>query len=230
MEFNFFCVDVEDFETAVEVWEVDDDLAVEAAWSEEGCVEDIWAVGGCDDDDAFVRVEAVHFDEEGVEGLFTFVVTAAEACAALSADGVDFVDEEDARGIFSALFEHIADAGGADADEHFYEVRARDGEERDISFTCYGSGEEGFTGTWSADHEDTFRDFSADFLEFFGIFEEFDDFLNFFFGFLAAGYVFESGVFGVLGEEFGTAFTEGHGAFAGHADLSGEEEVEEADD
>ena len=57
---------------------------------------------------------------------------AAKAGAAMAADGVDFVDKDDAGRVLLGLFEHVAHAGGADADEHLDEVRARNGEERHV--------------------------------------------------------------------------------------------------
>src|SRR3972149_6570579 len=72
------------------------------------------AVGGGDDDDVRVRVEAVHLDEDLVEGLLPLVVAAAEAGAALAADRVDLVHEDDARAVALRLVEQVADAAGAD--------------------------------------------------------------------------------------------------------------------
>ncbi len=48
--------------------------------------------------------EAVHFAEDLVERLLALVVPAAEAGAALPADGVDFVDEHDRRASWPARF------------------------------------------------------------------------------------------------------------------------------
>src|ERR1700687_4930246 len=45
-------------------------------------IEHVGPVGGGDQDDAFVRLEAVHLDEELVERLLALVVAAAEAGAA----------------------------------------------------------------------------------------------------------------------------------------------------
>ena len=69
--------------------------AVEAAGPEERRVEDIRAVRGGENDDARVAVKAVHLDKNLVERLFALVVAAAHAGAALAADGIDFVNEED---------------------------------------------------------------------------------------------------------------------------------------
>ena len=68
---------------------VDDDLTVEAARPEQRRVEDVRAVGGGDQDDVVLHLEAVHLDEELVQGLLALVVPAADASPAVAADGVD---------------------------------------------------------------------------------------------------------------------------------------------
>src|SRR5206468_11830878 len=82
---------------ALEVGAVDDDLPVEAAGAKKRRVEDVGPVGGRDEDDAAVDVEAVHLDEQLVEGLLALVVAAAQTRTTVSADGVDLVDEDDRR-------------------------------------------------------------------------------------------------------------------------------------
>jgi len=68
--------------------------------------------------------------------LFALVMPAAEARAAVTADGVDLVDEDDTGGVLFALLEQIAHAAGAYADKHLDEVGAGDGEERDVGFAA----------------------------------------------------------------------------------------------
>ena len=60
-------------------------------------VEDVGPVGGGDQDDAALGLEAVHLHQQLVQRLFALVVTAAHAGAAVPADGVDLVDEDDRR-------------------------------------------------------------------------------------------------------------------------------------
>ena len=117
-------MDDDDAFAALDVGTVDDDPAIEAAGTEQRRIEDVGTVGRGDQDDAFVRFEAVHLDEELVQRLLAFVVTAAETGAAMAADRVDFVDEDDAGGVLFTLLEEVAHARGAHADEHFDEVRA----------------------------------------------------------------------------------------------------------
>ena len=70
-------VHVEDGLAADEVGAIDDDLAIEPAGPQQRRVEDVGTVGGGDQDDAGGDVEAVHLDEQLVEGLLALVVTAA---------------------------------------------------------------------------------------------------------------------------------------------------------
>ena len=70
-------------------------------------VEHVRPVGGGDQDHALVCLETVHLDQQLVEGLFAFVVTAAQAGTAMAADRIDFVDEDDAGRVLLALFEHV---------------------------------------------------------------------------------------------------------------------------
>ena len=108
------------------------DLPVEAARAQQRRIEHVGTVGRSDQDHAFIGLEAVHLDEQLVQRLLALVIAAAEAGAAVAADRVDLVDEDDARRILLCLVEHVAHAGGAHADEHLDEVRAGDGEEGNV--------------------------------------------------------------------------------------------------
>ena len=125
----------QDLLAADEIGVRDHDLTVEAAGPQQRRVEHVWPVGRRDDDDAFVLLEAVHLDQQLVEGLLALVVAAAEARAAMAADRVDFIDEDDAGRVLFRLLEHVAHTARADADEHLDEVGARNGEERHVGFT-----------------------------------------------------------------------------------------------
>ena len=73
-----------------------DDLAVEAAGPQQRRVEHIRPVGGGDQDHSLVRLETIHLDQQLVQRLFALVIAAAQPGAAVAANGVDFVDEDDA--------------------------------------------------------------------------------------------------------------------------------------
>ena len=171
-------VDLEDREAALHVRAVEDDLAVEAAGPQQRRVEDVGPVGGGDDDHVGVRVEAVHLDEDLVEGLLALVVAAAEAGAALAADRVDLVHEHDARAVALGLVEQVAHAAGADAHEHLDELGAGDAEERHAGLAGDGPRHERLAGSGRAHEQHAARDARAERVELLGVLQELDDLLE----------------------------------------------------
>src|SRR5438552_3725639 len=201
-----------------------DHAAVEAAGTEERRVEHVGAVRGGDQDDALVGLEAVHLDEELVERLLALVVAAAETRAAVTADGVDLVDEDDARGVLLPLHEEIAHPRGAHADEHLDEVRAGDGEERHPGLAGDCAGEQRLAGPRGADEQHTLGDATAELGELLRVLEERDDLLELLLGLVDAGDVVEGDLVCVLGEQLGAALAEGHRLAAAHLHLAHEED------
>ena len=171
-------VDLEDLLAALAVGAVDDDLAVEAARPQQRRVEDVGPVGGGDQDDVVLHLEAVHLDQQLVQRLLALVVAAAHAGAAVAADGVDLVHEDDAGRVLLRLLEEVADAAGADADEHLDEVRAGDREEGDAGLAGDGAGEQRLAGAGRAVEQDALGDAGAERLELLRVLEEFLDLLQ----------------------------------------------------
>ncbi len=151
-------MNLEDLLPTLPVGPVDDDLPVEAAGAQQGGVEDVGAVRGRDQDDVVLQLEPVHLDEELVEGLLALVVAAAHARAAVTTDGVDLVDEDDAGARLLGLLEQVAHARGADADEHLDEVGAGDREERHPGLAGSRAREERLAGAGRAVEQHALRD------------------------------------------------------------------------
>ena len=171
-------VHLEDLLAADQVGTVDGDLPVEAAGAQQRRVEDVGPVGRGDQDDAALDVEAVHLDEQLVQRLLALVVAAAEAGAAVAADGVDLVDEDDGGRVGLGLLEQVADAAGADADEHLDEVRAGDRVERHARLAGDGTGEQRLAGAGRAVQQHALGDLGADGLELGRVLEELLDLLQ----------------------------------------------------
>ena len=195
---------------ALQVRAVDRDLPVEAAGAQQRRVEDVGPVGGGDQDDAALDVEAVHLDEQLVEGLLALVVAAAEAGAAVPADGVDLVDEDDGRGVGLGLLEQVADPGGADADEHLDEVGAGDRVERHAGLAGDGAGQQRLAGAGRAVEQHALGDLGADGLELGRVLEELLDLLELLDRLVRAGDVRERRLRGVLGDQLGLGLAELH--------------------
>ena len=203
-------VDLEDPFPTEEIGGIDHDLAVEAPGPEQGRIEDVGPVGGGDDDDAVVGVEAVEFHQELVEGLLTFVVPATEAGTAMTADGIDFVDEHDRRSMALGLLEQISNSGGADADEHLDEIGPGDRKERNPGFTRHRLGQEGLARSRRPEEEDALRDLGAEGPVLVGILEEVLDLLKLFDRLGQAGHVVERDLGLLLGDHPGAGFPELH--------------------
>jgi hypothetical protein len=120
-------VHAQDLLAAAHVGRRDEDLAVEPARPQQRRIELVEQVGGGDHDHVAGRLEAVHLDQQLVERLLA--LAGRVALAALAADGVELVDEDDRRRVLARLGEEAADAGGAETGEHLHERGRRLGEE-----------------------------------------------------------------------------------------------------
>ncbi|OPZ58328.1 MAG: hypothetical protein BWY87_01504 [Deltaproteobacteria bacterium ADurb.Bin510] len=217
-------VDLEDALAALDVGRSHDHLAVEAPRTQQGRVKHVRPVGGRHQDHALVALEAVHLDQQLVEGLLAFVVTATQAGAAMAADRVDLVDEDDAGRVLLALGEEIAHARGTHAHEHFDEVRARHAEEGHAGFAGHGLGQKRLARAGRTQQQHALGNLAAERGEALGFLEEFDDFLELFLGLVHAGHVGEGHLDAVLAHELGAAAAEAHGLAAARLHLAHEED------
>src|SRR5262249_5482171 len=156
--------------------------AVETSRAQQRGVEHVRTVGGGDDDDALVALEAIHLDEQLIKGLLALIVPAAEAGAAMTANRVDLIDEYDAWSVLLRLLEHVAHARSTDADEHLDEVGPGDGEEGNLRFTGDSAREQRLAGARGSDHEHALGDLATELLELAGVLQEVDDFPDFLLG------------------------------------------------
>ena len=138
-----------------------------------------------------MTAEAVHFDEQLVESLFLFVVTAAETCTAASADCIYFIYENDSRRCFSCRIEKVAHTGSTDADIHFHKVGTRDGEERHASFACNSLGKQGFTRSGRAYEKHAVRNLGTQLHKLARVAQVFDNLAQFFLFFIGARHIGE---------------------------------------
>ena len=222
-------VHLEDLVPAVEVGGVDRDLPVEAARTQQRRVEDVGTVGRGDEDDPAADVEAVHLDEQLVEGLLALVVTAAHAGAAVAADGVDLVDEDDRRSVLLGLLEQVADAGGTDADEHLDEVGAGDRVERHAGLARDRAGEQRLAGAGRAVEQHALGDLGAHGLELRRLLEELLDLAELLDGLLAAGDVGEGRLRHVLADQLRLGLGELHDPAAAALHLVHQEQEQQDD-
>ena len=169
---------LEDRFASLDVRRTDIDLTVKAARTQQRVVQNVLTVGRGDDDNALVRAEAVHLNQQLVERLLTLVVSAAEACAALAADRVDLIDEHDRRCVLLCLLKQVAHAGCTYADIQLNEVRAGDRQEGHARLARDRTRDQGFTGARRADQQHALGYACADLHELLRVFEELDNLLQ----------------------------------------------------
>ena len=208
---------------------VDEHLAIEAARAEQRRVEHLGPVGRAHDDDALARVEAVHLGEQLIERLLALFVAAERALHAHLAERVELVDEDDARRLGFGLLEQIADARGADADEHLDELRSAQAEERHVRLAGDGAREQRLAGSRRADQQHALRNAAAEVRVLLRVLQELDDLLQLVFGFVHAGDVGEPHLHFVVGVDLRAAARERHHAAFGAAHAA-EEEAPDADE
>ena len=153
---------LEDLHTAELVGTIDQHLAVEAARAQERRIEDLRPVGRCDQDQSLARIEAVHLDQELVQRLLFLVVSAQAVGAARAAERIELVDEDDCRRALARLLEQVANATGADADEHLDELGAVDGEKRHAGLARDCAREQRLACSGRPDQQHALRDVSAE--------------------------------------------------------------------
>ena len=99
-----------------------DHAPIKASGTQQRGIQHIRPVGGCHQDDAFIRFEAVHLYQQLVQGLLALVVTAAQAGTAVTSHGIDFIDKDNARRILLALLKQVTYPASANTHEHLHKI------------------------------------------------------------------------------------------------------------
>ena len=159
-----------------------------------------------------VEFETVDLHQQLVQRLLLLVVAAERIGAARPAERVQFVDENDRRRPFARLDEEIAHPRRADADEHFDEFGAVDGEEGHARFAGDGARQQRLAGAGRPDQKDALRDARAEPAVFLRVLEEADDFRQFLLGLVDPGDVVEGRLGVGLDEDLGLAAPDRHQA------------------
>ena len=187
-------VDLEDRDPAVPIRRVDRDAAVETARPQQRLVEDLGTVGRAEHDHVGAGLEAVHLGEDLVERLLALVVPAREpgdVARTRPSDRVELVDEDDRRGGLFGLFEEIADARGADADDRLDELRGRDVEVGGVGLARDGAREQRLAGSRRPVQQHAVRDARPELRVAVRVFEEVDDLFQLLLGLVDPGDVLE---------------------------------------
>ena len=175
--------------------------AVEAARPQQRRIQNVWSVRRGDQDHTFVRFEAVHLHEQGVQGLFALIMSPAETCSAMPPNRINFIDENDAGRVFLALFKEIAHAACAHANKHFDEVRTRNREERNVGLTGDCARQQSLARARRSHQQHALGNSPPELLKLLRIFQELNNFLQLFLGLVRSGDILERGLLLLRGEQ-----------------------------
>jgi len=114
-------VDLENARTCGLVGERELDFAVETPGTEKGRIEDVDSVCSCYDLDPLVTTEPIKLIEQFQHRPLYFPVTAFLRIESLGTNSVQFVDENDGRGLFLRQFERVSYKLCTIANEHLYQ-------------------------------------------------------------------------------------------------------------
>mmetsp|Transcript_32278 Transcript_32278/g.37247 ORF Transcript_32278/g.37247 Transcript_32278/m.37247 type:complete len:231 (-) Transcript_32278:391-1083(-) len=99
-------------------------FSIESPFTQEGLVDSLGVVRRSDDDDGFFAGETVEFCEQLVDGTVFFATASTHGATAVTrANGVNFINENDARGRGTSLSKKLADTLRSTAAEDLNEVR-----------------------------------------------------------------------------------------------------------
>ena len=137
-------------------------------------------------------------------------LTAADSGAAMAADRVELVDEDDAGRRLLGLLEQVAHTAGADADEHLDEVGAGDREERDPGLAGDRAGEQRLAGAGRPVEQHALGDARAERLEAPRVGQELLDLLQLLDRLVHAGHVLEADLGQIRRQPVRLVLTEAH--------------------
>ena len=206
-------VNLHDGLTAFHIGHTDIHLPVKASRTQQGTVQNVGTVGGRQDNDSFIGPEAVHLHQQLIEGLFSFVVAAAQTGSSLAAHSVDLIDKDDGRRMALGLVKQIPHTGSAHAHIQFYKVRTGNGEERHTRFSGHRLGDQCFTSARRAHQQNALGNTGAQLQEFFRSLQKLHHFLQVAFFLIGPGHILESHLLIFAVDHLGPGFAEVHGGF-----------------
>mmetsp|Transcript_49423 Transcript_49423/g.91178 ORF Transcript_49423/g.91178 Transcript_49423/m.91178 type:complete len:225 (-) Transcript_49423:944-1618(-) len=124
------------------------DLAIKAAWSDQGLVESVGPVCCSNHNHAIVAIETIHLSKQLIDSLLTLIVALPKACTSLASDGINLIDEDDAGCSLLSLCKEISHTPCASSSKDLDELGSRDTEEGNASFTSNCLGQERLSSAW----------------------------------------------------------------------------------
>ena len=193
---------------------VNDDTAVKSARTEQCLIQHLRTVGRSQNQNSLGGIKTIHLGQQLIQRLFPLIIAAVAAGIPALSDGINLIDEDDARRILLRLVEQVADTGRADTDEHLHKIRSSQREERHLRLPGNRLCQKRLSGSGRTDQESALRQLCTDLRIPFRMLQEIDCFLQGFLGLILAGDILEGHTGLVLHVHLGAALADAHHAGA----------------
>ena len=100
----------------------DDYLAVKTARAEQCRIKNVRAVCCGDQDNPFIGFKTIHLHQQLVEGLLPLIMPSSHAGTTVTADRIDFINENDAWRALFPLQKQVAHPAGTNTDKHLHKI------------------------------------------------------------------------------------------------------------
>ena len=181
----------QDINPSANVWQVNNNPAVESTGSGQSLVQRLRIVGCTDDDHATSLRKPIELSKQLVQGLFH---VGRIPFVSLATYGIQFIDEDDGRGLVSGLREEFPHTFGSHTDVYFIEFRTGHVEEWHTSFTSHSTSEQCLSCSRGSNEKNTLGQFATKRIKSFRVQQEFHEFLEFILGFIASMHVAKSDI------------------------------------
>ena len=178
-------------------------MSVKSARSQQRRIKDVGTICGGNDNHRFSLLESVHFAQNLIQRLFSFIMSTTKARPPDAANGVDFVNKKNTGSTFLCRAEHVSNPARPDTHKHLDEFRSVNRKERNPRFASSGSGKQCFSRPWWPHQQHTFGDLCTQTLKFCGCLQKFHNFLQILFGMFHCRNIVECRLLFIWLESFG---------------------------
>src|SRR3989344_6401802 len=112
-----FCMDHENLFAFINIGEIHSDTTIKTSRTKQRRTKHVWRIGSRNDDYTGICFKSIHFNENLIQCLFSFIVSTAQSCAAMTSHSINFINKNNRRSVFLSLFEEIADTTGTNTDK-----------------------------------------------------------------------------------------------------------------
>src|SRR5690242_17538655 len=112
-------------------------LPVETTRSQQCAIKHIGSVGCCKNDDTRISRETIHFNEQLVQSIFSFVVAHDRITSACTTNCIYFINENYTWCFLSCCFKQITNTTCTNSYKQFNKIATTHAEERNLCFASH---------------------------------------------------------------------------------------------